>query len=174
MYEQRKVSHFNRDKNASVRGIKGGAIELMRCQDGGFIRVPRPNSRLKLARLLEQNSDVKQVIDRYKSMERPTHYKNSIVPFDDLREREKEREKQLLLESFHNNGNIRLNNISPCDINDQVKKCSLNLLTRSQIHHSQHWSEIYDSAGNTVLKKKPKDMPERECNTDVVNSLSKD
>lgn len=52
----------------------------MRCQDGGFIRVPKPNSRLKLARLLDQHTDVKNTLDKYKSVDRSVYDQIPIIP----------------------------------------------------------------------------------------------
>ena len=74
------MSYFNRSKNASPRGIKDGAIEIMRCEDGGFIRVPKPNSRLKLSRLLDQHQEVKNTLDKYKSVDRSIYDKVPAIP----------------------------------------------------------------------------------------------
>ena len=136
-----------------MRGIKNGGIEIMRCQEGGFIRVPRPNSRLKLAKLLEEHSDVKQAIDKYRSVDRPLHYPNPIVSFKHFQVREQEQETKRLID-LHNNRAPASTKITPCDINDSIRDFPLHHITRDQIHHSRHRGEVYDSQGNIVVKKK--------------------
>ena len=61
----------------------------MRCKEGGFVRVPRPNSRLKLARLLDQNVDVKNVVmEKFKSADRSIYDPNASINRSSLQERE--------------------------------------------------------------------------------------
>jgi len=52
-------SKFSSERGNSVRGVKNNHIELMKIDNGGFIRVPKPNSRLRLNCIVNQYDDVK-------------------------------------------------------------------------------------------------------------------
>ena len=76
-------SQFKKIKNRqnSVRGVKNGKIEIMRIENGGFIRVPKPNSRLKLNTILDKYEDVKKIMGKYTTRDRPLHFENPVVPY---------------------------------------------------------------------------------------------
>lgn len=146
LQQQGTASHFVRSKNASVRGTKKGAIEIMRCQDGGFIRVPKSNSRLKLARILEQFPDVSHAIDKYKSVDRSIRNQPPLVPLQDNTIREKQRREKQLIDAYQTAGNALP--APELDLNGIVRESPLMLVTRSQLQQSRHPAEVFDSKGN--------------------------
>ena len=63
MKEAFQKSYFTRLPKA--RGVKAGAIKLLRNPEGGFMSSPKGNQRLELENVLEQFAHVKEKRDKY-------------------------------------------------------------------------------------------------------------
>jgi len=99
IYQQ---SHFSRRRKSSVRGVKDGAVQIMRCPDGGFIHIPKPNSRLELDALLDKFRHIKETRDKYSTKDRPLYKESPIVPFKNHVEQEEDAKRGSFLQYLEN------------------------------------------------------------------------
>lgn len=56
----------------------------MKGKDGGFVHIPKRNSRLDLQNLLEKYQHIRDKHDKYASEDRPLFFEKPIVPFQPL------------------------------------------------------------------------------------------
>lgn len=95
----------------------------MKIENGGYIRVPKPNSRLRLNRILDQYDDVKKMMGKYTSKERPLHIANASVNQKMNEEQQELKEKDGFLKFM--DGLDRDPMVVPKSLNDEILDCSL-------------------------------------------------
>jgi len=134
----------------------------MRIENGGFIRVPKPNSRLRLNTILDKYEDVKKIMGKYTTRDRPLHFENPIVPYKTHDVLAEDEQRTSFLATLKNRNSQVAGSevkVSPrCQkewINDDIKASPLFHVTRSQLQGSKQAFDAFDHSGRVVVKARP-------------------
>ena len=72
----------------------------MRGPSGGFIHIPKRNSRLELQSLLDQFEHIRDARDKYSQRDRPLYPEDSVVPFKSHQEQAEDEKRGSILQQL--------------------------------------------------------------------------